>query len=322
MRSSVLLTSALGAAAVVAAPVYPQLNLDAAAPGGLERMSDYFNMLALKVQAHRYMSEAPVCDLSRATLPAAAAAGLPPPSKGLVLKHVAVGRGTQNYTCDVKNATAAPVAVGAVATLFNASCVAASYPDLLDMLPGVSLQFNLTGDEVALRRLGPTNLAISGHHFFTNTTTPFFSLDTTDLKLGQAACSKNNTLAAPADSAQGQGGELAVPWLKLLTRSGATGDLQEVYRLDTAGGSAPATCAGMPASFEVQYSATYWFYEGPNAQASASTPPPVSAAPAPAASSAAPAPAPATPAAPAPASSSASSSAASSATSSAPIATP
>jgi hypothetical protein len=103
--------------------------------------------------------------------------------------------------------------------------------------------------------MAPSNLVVSGIHYFVTATTPFFNLDTTTAKLGQAQCSKNATVSAPADAPKGQGGEAAVPWLKLVTKTGATGDLQEIYRLETAGGSAPATCAGMAAAFEVQYSA-------------------------------------------------------------------
>lgn len=177
---------------------------------------------------------------------------LPAPSEGLVLKHVAIGRGTQNYTCATTNATAPPAAVGAVATLYNASCVASTYPDLLALLPSVALQFNLTSNDQP--SLTPSNLAISGHHFFTNATTPKFDLDTTAMQLGVAPCAKNNSVAAPAGAVKGQydQGFGAVPWLKLITH-GATGNLEEVYRVNTAGGNPPATCAGMPAAFEVEY---------------------------------------------------------------------
>lgn len=105
--------------------------------------------------------------------------------------------------------------------------------------------------------MGPTNLIISGKHFFQNSTTPFFNLDTSQLKIGEAGCAKDNQTDAPADAPKGQQGEKAVPWLRLKTRTGATGNLQEVYRLETVGGSAPATCQGQPAAFEVQYSAQY-----------------------------------------------------------------
>ncbi|KAI2471885.1 hypothetical protein F4781DRAFT_428889 [Annulohypoxylon bovei var. microspora] len=259
MYASTLLVSLLGASTVIAAPTWPAFNWDAAKPDGLNTVSEYFNMLASKVELGKSMASAPVCDLSKAQM-AAAPTPLPAPSAGLTLKHVAVGRGTQNYTCDTTNATAIPVAVGAVATLFNASCVASTYPDLFQLLPKLALQFNLTTQEDSL--MGPTDLMISGHHFFTDDTTPFFNLDTNKYNLGEAPCSKANQTSAPDDAPRGQQGEKAVAWLKLNTRTGATGNLQEVYRINTAGGSPPATCQGQAAAFEVQYSAQYWFWEG------------------------------------------------------------
>ena len=177
---------------------------------------------------------------------------------------MAIGRGTQNYTCDTTNSSSAPTAVGAVATLFNASCIAATYPDLLNMLPRVALAFNLTESSSYLSNLvpastedtlAPGNYAISGHHYFTNSTTPFFNLDTSNGQLGEAPCAKEASVDAPADAPTGQQGEGAVAWLQLSAREGATGKLEEVYRVETAGGSSPDTCEGMPASFEVQYSA-------------------------------------------------------------------
>lgn len=259
MRCSTLVSVALGASTAVAAPAWPEFNKGAAMPGQLETVSEYFNMLARKVHEGRSMSMAPVCDLSKAVIPVAPVP-LPGVSKGLTLKHVAIGRGTQNYTCDTTNATAAPVQVGALATLFNASCLAATYPELLHMLPKMALQFQLTEDEA---KMGPANMAISGKHFFTNDTTPFFNLNRPALELGEAPCQKLNGTAAPTDAPVGLKGETAVPWLKLLTRDGATGDMQEVYRVETAGGSAPAVCKDQPAEFTVEYAAQYWFYEGP-----------------------------------------------------------
>lgn len=132
------------------------------------------------------------------------------------------------------------------------------------MLPRVTLAFNLTESSSyesnlvpasTASTLAPGNYMISGHHYFTNTTTPFFNLDTTNGQLGEVPCAKSASAAAPADAPTGQQGEKAVPWLKLQAREGATGRLEEVYRVETAGGSAPSTCAGQPASFEVQYSA-------------------------------------------------------------------
>jgi hypothetical protein len=121
----------------------------------------------------------------------------------------------------------------------------------------MALSFNLSSpDQQTLS--GPSNLAISGHHFFTNATTPFFNLSVLDL--GMAQCAKNNTAAAPATASVGQGGVGfgAVPWLKLKTIAGATGGLTEIYRLNTAGGNPPLTCAGLEGqNIEVEYAAEY-----------------------------------------------------------------
>ncbi|KAF7554488.1 hypothetical protein G7046_g6814 [Stylonectria norvegica] len=253
MQLSTILVSAL-AVATSAAPTYPKVTRSADA---LEHLSGYFNLVAHKVQAAKVASWAPVCDLSKAKMPTFPST-LPPPSEGLTIRHVAVGRGTQNYTCDTSNPSSPPVATGALATLFNASCVAALYSDLLDEIPGVAVHFNLSSD---LSQLGPSKLPISGHHYFANGTTPFFDLRTQNLDIGEAPCAKNASVPAPADAPVGQLGEKAVPWLKLTTRDGATGNMKEVYRLSTAGGSPPASCQGMPAAFQVQYSSVYWFWE-------------------------------------------------------------
>jgi len=242
----------------------PTLSVSAAErPAEMKILSDYFQMLASKVQAGKNMAQAPVCNVNNAQMPVASPTPLPSPAAGLTLKHVAIGRGIQNYTCDTTNATAIPVSIGAVATLYNATCVASTYPDVLAALPNVALQFNLTSVDQA--SLSPSNLAISGHHFFSNMTTPLFNLDSTAAQLGVVPCAKNNTVPAPAGAPKGQDnqGFGSVAWLKLLARDGATGNLQEVYRLNTAGGNPPSTCAGMPATFEVQYSAEYWFWAKP-----------------------------------------------------------
>ncbi|KAI8627709.1 hypothetical protein F5Y19DRAFT_440949 [Xylariaceae sp. FL1651] len=256
MYAATILATLLGASTALAAPAWPQLTHDVATPTAQSIVSEYFNLLAQKVDAGKNLAQAPVCDLSKAQLPTVSVSPLPTPPAGLKLKHVAVGRGTQNYTCDLANATAVPFQTGALATLFNASCVAATYPDVLHMLPKLALQFDVT----ALSKMGPTNLVMSGRHFFTNFTTPFFDLDTDRYQIGEAPCTKLNGTAAPADAPRGRQGEAAVPWLRLGAHPDATGNIQEVYRVQTAGGSAPATCKGMPASFEVQYAAEYWVF--------------------------------------------------------------
>ncbi|KAI0909001.1 hypothetical protein F4823DRAFT_596699 [Ustulina deusta] len=264
MYGSTILATLLGASTVFAAPTWPQVNSGLINTVGRETVSDYFNLLAQKIDIAKLAASIPTCDVSKAQIPTLSATPLPAPEAGLVLKHVAIGRGTQNYTCDATNATAAPAQVGAVATLFNASCIAAKYPDLLNLLPKLALQFDLPfSAKDTNAKMGPTELLVSGKHFFTNTTTPFFDLDTPRSQIGEAPCSKLNASSAPANAPKGRQGEAAVPWLRLGANSDATGGLHQVFRVETAGGSAPATCHGMPASFEVQYAAEYWFYGSP-----------------------------------------------------------
>ncbi|KAH8815841.1 hypothetical protein F5884DRAFT_773843 [Xylogone sp. PMI_703] len=256
MLSSIWVASALCAVAF-SAPTLP-FKTDSTA-GATNILSEYFSLLGSKVQEGRGAAP-PVCDLSKAVMPVASPTPLPPPSKGLTLKHVAIGRGTQNYSCPTSDSSVVPAAVGALATLYNASCVASTYSDILAMVPRVALEFNLTS--TTQKELVPSNLQISGHHYFTSTTTPFFNLNTPGQDLGDIPCAKNNTASPPANAAVGQNnvGFGAVAWLKLVAKDGATGGLQEVYRINTAGGNPPPTCAGMPSTFEVPYSAEYWFY--------------------------------------------------------------
>ncbi|KAH7044486.1 hypothetical protein B0J12DRAFT_603741 [Macrophomina phaseolina] len=221
--------------------------------------------------------QASSCDLSSVTMPldqAPSPSALPSPSSGLVLSHVAVGRGTQNYTCSASpsSASSTPVALGAVATLFNATCQAARTPDLLYQTPSIALAYAVPDAESALQAY---DMLLSGHHYFTTSTTAFFNLDTSEHSYGTVACKKNASSSAPAaDStsplksnyAAGTQGTANgdVPWLKLEAVKDATGyTWQEVYRLNTAGGVAPATCEGIDGDFTVEYAATYWFWTEP-----------------------------------------------------------
>jgi hypothetical protein len=175
-------------------------------------------------------------------------AALPPPSAGLSLTHVAVGRGTQNYTCADSTANSIPVQVGALASLFNATCLAAESPGLLAMLPGIALAWPVPSST------DPAGDAfLSGHHYFTDKTTPFFNLDTAQHTWGTAACSKTNSTAAPNPAKD-------VPWLMLSVKSADGCTLSQIYRVNTAGGVAPANCAGQPSTVLVDYAAEYWMF--------------------------------------------------------------
>lgn len=186
---------------------------------------------------------------------------LPPVSPGFSLYHIAVGRGTQNYTCDLSNATAVPAAAGAVATLVNATCLTAVSPSLAWSLAGWAYQDQHVKVPITI----PVNdfLKISGHHYFTDLTTAYFNLDTEgegddtwQTDYSQGAFQKTHSSDAPKDALKG-----SVPWLKLASKTNDTDcAFQEVYRINTVGGAAPKTCVGQAATLEVEYAAEYWFY--------------------------------------------------------------
>ncbi|KAL4895777.1 hypothetical protein BDV59DRAFT_173121 [Aspergillus ambiguus] len=194
------------------------------------------------------------CDPSKIALPAFAS-GLPSPSDQKPL-YVAVGRGTQNYTCADSTSNATPEAVGAVARLYNATCIAANFPDLVDLLPSIAYKIQLpTNDEDPLP---PANIDLLGHHFFAGAT-PVFNLDTTPSRqYGVAMTKKVSQIDAPSKAIKGGNG--AVAWLYLSAINGTIGRYKSVYRVDTAAGSPPETCENMPSQFTVQYAANYYFF--------------------------------------------------------------
>lgn len=177
------------------------------------------------------------------------------------MSHVSIGRGTQNYTCDLSNSTATPVAIGATASLYNVSCIAANHPALLEMIPGIAINLPLPSSSSAM---SPINMDLAGHHYFLDATTPFFNLDTEMHSYGLGAFKKANGSSAPEGSVVGVDGAGmgAVPWLKLTEKVGVEGSqkLKEVFRVNTAGGQPPATCQGQQESILVQYAAEYWVY--------------------------------------------------------------
>ncbi|CAI7629042.1 unnamed protein product [Penicillium bialowiezense] len=203
------------------------------------------------------------CSLDNATLPLSETkTPLPDPSTNLTLKYVALGRGTQNYTCPSNSSsnpksTVKPEATGAVATLFDASCLAAASGPLLHEVPALVSTTSLgsLAFMAALVAQGTrsTNLII-GEHYFNGQGDPVF-----DLRLSGSdswiATTKKAAVPAP-NSTLGTSDD--VPWLKLGYKKGQ--NLEEVYRVVTSLGNPPSTCAGQNATILVPYAAEYWFY--------------------------------------------------------------
>jgi len=188
---------------------------------------------------------------------------LPEPDSSMELFQVVIGRGTQNYTCDLANDTAVPAPVGAVASLFNVSCIAADMPELLEKLPGIALNLPVpsTDDEKSALMKD-----MSGHHYFVNNTTPFFDMDTSLNTYGKGAVLKSAAADAPSDAIVGPlgKGDGAVSWLLLSANDypqWGKPDWKAVYRLNTAGGSPPKSCTGLESSFTVEYASEYWLFK-------------------------------------------------------------
>ncbi|KAJ5798734.1 uncharacterized protein N7503_006239 [Penicillium pulvis] len=222
-----------------------------------EELLGYYSKVSQKINQIGQTSEASAvqCDTSKISLPSYASS-LPSPT-GLSPLYVGLGRGTQNYTCADSTSGSTPTAIGAVANLYNTTCLAANYPEVLQMLPTIAYKIAIPTSEYAT--FPPANLELMGHHFFYNSTTPEFNLDTTTEKqYGIAMTNKIDTIDAPSSATEGQYG--AVAWLYLKAVSGTVGNYKAVYRVDTASGSPPTTCKGMESSFEIQYAALYYFY--------------------------------------------------------------
>lgn len=190
-------------------------------------------------------------------------ATLPPPSSDQTLQFLALGRGTQNYSCASTESN--PVAVGALAVLYDASPLLATTPgDLLYTLP-----------DYALELAAPfVPLTARGHHFFDSAGVPNFDLSSVGLYLIGAtnasipAAQPQTTFGLPIPET------LPVNWLYLDAKNGGVGStgLNGVYRVEVAGGEPPATCANITGTtFQVQYSALYVFYGPSNTTTTAPT---------------------------------------------------
>ncbi|KAI0576729.1 DUF3455 domain-containing protein [Pyrenophora tritici-repentis] len=180
----------------------------------------------------RQEDSAGTCDLSKLQQPASA---LQQPTPDMKLALVAIGHGTQNYTC--ANASAVPAPIGAVAQLFNTTCDTSSIAkrDAAEALGSIQ---ESTSDAV-------------GAHFFLDNTTPDF-----DIKgLGNTEAAKLQDTPAPNPAKN-------VKWLRLGPKAGSTSAVKAIYRLNTQDGVAPATCEGKTAGevLAIEYTAQYWIY--------------------------------------------------------------
>lgn len=109
-----------------------------------------------------------------------------------------------------------------------------------------------------------------GEHYFTAAGTPTFdlsgALSRADEENGNtqslfASVKKDADAPAPEGACSGRDGGKAVPWLRLVdAQDGKSKGVKEVYRVDTAGGAAQESCAGLEGEVTRDYAALYYFY--------------------------------------------------------------
>jgi hypothetical protein len=204
---------------------------------------------------------------------------LPAPD-GLQLKFVGLGIGTQNYTCVDGQPEAAPGTTGAVGKSYLSllpNPALTTYPaklyDLgtrlnndgfaklkISTLSALALGFYKTPKllDAFLKIQGYER--VLGDHYFTGPT-PTFSLNKIPANPFPLAFVKRGAFAdAPKTACPGTQNEGAVQWLQLTDAGNSQGGINTVYRIETAGGKAPKTCAGKAAHFEMPYAAQYWVF--------------------------------------------------------------
>jgi hypothetical protein len=162
---------------------------------------------------------------------------------------VAIGRGTQNYTCTASGST--PTQLGAEASLFDATQLAYENEVALNKLPSIFVYLNLSS------AFPFEGMVLLGHHFFDSSGTPVFDLtDVDEILYGN----KTADIKAPATASKGPLGTGAVDWLQLESKAGYVSvGLSVAYRVYTAGGEPLTTCE-QPGVMAVPYAAEYWFF--------------------------------------------------------------
>ncbi|KAG9255831.1 uncharacterized protein F5Z01DRAFT_699671 [Emericellopsis atlantica] len=215
----------------------------------------------------------------RPTLPFNGEHELESPGKDLRVKHIALGFGIQNYTC---NEDLTSKATGALAMFYD---ITPLYPgqsdqsltiDAFDALPSTTLysqdiplnfaQPNATIEgvvEAGSPFPGTDDLVVdglsipfSGHHLFTAAGVPHFEVGNGEIDF---FAYKIDNIKAPASADAGVDGTGAVDWLYLGAVEGSVGATL-VYRVLTVGGAAHKCTGAEEGDISTGYTAQYWFF--------------------------------------------------------------
>lgn len=164
--------------------------------------------------------------------------------------NIALGVGVQNYTC---SAAGTYTSVGAVATLFDISCLfgTAQFPKVQDDLMKLPAPIRKGIINIASQ----TPLLLGYHYFITNPVTGTGIAP----KFAQAA---NGGASFTVLTKKG-GVKAADPAnVDILQLSSIVGDwASTVFRVDTKAGQPPASCTAGSGDISVPYAAKYWFFK-------------------------------------------------------------
>ncbi|KAI6784182.1 uncharacterized protein J7T54_004728 [Emericellopsis cladophorae] len=201
------------------------------------------------------------------------------PGKNLKVKHIALGFGIQNYTC---NEDLTSKATGALAMLYD---VTPLYPgqsdksltiDAFDALPSNTLYsqdipLNFAQPDATIAGVdqegspfpGTNDLVVdglsipfSGHHLFNADGVPYFEIGDGEIDF---FAYKIDNIKAPAAADDGVEGTGTVDWLYLGAVDGSLGATL-AYRVRTVGGVAHKCTGAEEGEISTGYTAQYWFF--------------------------------------------------------------
>ncbi|KAF8577686.1 hypothetical protein K439DRAFT_1639485 [Ramaria rubella] len=192
------------------------------------------------------------CDVSNDIIPLPSGLTAPTDAKPI---FIAVGLGTQNYSC---NAAGTFTSIGAVATLLDASCVF----NIISAIANKDSEASIAIDAVTAA-LGSSPLVL-GHHYFVDNPTgaagvsPTFDFRADSEKGNPNAfviTAKTGDIPAPTNPTTN------VDWLSLAAIPGQGELASNVFRIFTLGGQPPSSCTPGSAPITVPYAANYWFFK-------------------------------------------------------------
>ncbi|KAH7317525.1 hypothetical protein B0J17DRAFT_686745 [Rhizoctonia solani] len=183
------------------------------------------------------------CDVSSAKLALPPGIGIP---GGVKPQYIALGFGTQNYTC---SSAGAYTAAGAVADLVDLSCAYTANRDLFDNSETYAYTLYPRW-QLVQQALDPYTRIIGKHYFITENGSIAPKFDFAQSGKGYIVSKKIGGVASPKGSKN-------VDWLELQNTSGSLS--KYVFRVDTVGGQPPASCRPGQ-TLAVKYAAKYWFF--------------------------------------------------------------